>query len=229
MELLFTANCGVILKSDTGTIAIDALHSKRAEPFSTVPEETLRYVHENVKIDALLYTHAHPDHYGEEVNRSYIERYHPILIMQKHDADIPLVHPHGKFELKKLGLKVEYMRLLHSGEQYQNVVNYGFILTFGGKTFLSLGDASLSAPETADFIAGRQVDYAFINFPFYTLSSGRETIKNIIKPKEVIIQHLPFSNDDRFSYQSAIEKRSTAPGMPPLRAMLTETLQRVEL
>ncbi|MBR2223896.1 MAG: MBL fold metallo-hydrolase [Christensenellaceae bacterium] len=230
MELLYTANCGVLLKGEKAAIGFDLLHEVQAPPFSKVPEETFRYVLENEKADVLFYSHIHPDHFGEEMNRAYAEKYHPAYIMPEHPmATLPLAADHGSFEIKNLDLRVEYCRLLHSGDQYKDVINYGFLIEFEGKTILSLGDASLTAPEIPHFLSGKTVDLAFINFPFYTLSSGRDAICNIIKPKNVIIQHLPFESDDRFAYRKAIEKRCYAPGMPPVSALLTETLQKVNL
>ena len=230
MELIFTANCGVIINDGKHTIAIDALHCKKAEPFSPVPQSTLDWVFKNTKIDLLLYTHPHCDHYDKELNDRYIREHGSAIIMPENDsADLKLEREHGKLDIKELGLSIEYRKLMHSGEQYRNEINYGYYISFGGKTLLTLGDSAISAPELPGFLYGKTADIAFINFPFYTLSSGRTAVKELIKPKSVIVQHLPFGEDDRFSYRDAIKRRSEMPGMPTVRALLTETLQRVEL
>ncbi len=230
MEVLFTASCGIFISDGKNTIAIDALHCKKAEPFSPVPKQTLEYVMENTDANLLLYTHTHCDHYDKELTKAYIKRHGSRLIMPVEDyADYTVSGSHGKLDIKELDMSIEYVRLTHSGEQYRNEINYGYYISFGGKKLLTLGDSAISAPELPEFVKDKEIDVAFINFPFYTLGSGRSVVKDVIKPKNVIVQHLPFAEDDRFGYYDAIKKRTDLPGMPKVIAMLTETLQKIEI
>lgn len=230
MKLIYTANCGVIIEGEKSTVSIDALHDHEEKPFSTVPGPVIDRIMNGIRIDVMFYTHLHRDHFSRELNREYTGRYHPETVMPEDElATIGLSGDSGTISVKKFGLEADYKRLIHSGDRYKDVINYGFYIVFEGVSFLTLGDGAVSAEGIDELIRGRRCDYALINFPFYTLSEGRKIITETIKPKAAIIQHLPFEKDDRFQYRRALEKRIGYPGLPEVKAVLTEPMQTVLL
>ena len=230
MKLIYTANCGVIIEGEKSTISIDALHDHEEKPFSTVPGPVIDRIMNGIRIDVMFYTHLHRDHFSRELNREYINRYHPETIMQEDElATIGLSGDKGRISINRFGLEADYKRLTHSGDRYKDVLNYGFYIVFEGVSFLTLGDGAVSAEGIDELTGGRRCDFALINFPFYTLAEGRRIIGGLINPKAAIIQHLPFEKDDRFQYRRALEKRIGYPGLPEVKAVLTEPMQTVLL
>lgn len=93
------------------------------------------------------------------------------------------------------GIKVEAQRLVHEGEQFQDVVNYGLRFEIDGFSMTVLGD---SGPEDIpSLFAG--ADIAFYNFPFVTVRRGRQMIRELA-PKRIAAYHLPFESKDQSGY-----------------------------
>lgn len=78
----------------------------------------------------------------------------------------------------------------------------------------------------AEWLGGRSIDLALLDFPWVTLRRGREFIHRYIRPGHVLVNHLPFQEDEQCNYRSAAEKgaallRQTVPDV----RLLTEPFQ----
>ena len=51
-----------------------------------------------------------------------------------------------------------------------------------------------------------RIGISIMNFPWVTLRKGRAAIESLIKPKHLIVAHLPFEEDDIYGYFPATEK-----------------------
>ena len=60
-------------------------------------------------------------------------------------ATIGLSGDKGRISINRFGLEADYKRLIHSGDRYKDVINYGFYIVFEGVSFLTLGDGAITA------------------------------------------------------------------------------------
>jgi L-ascorbate metabolism protein UlaG (beta-lactamase superfamily) len=109
----------------------------------------------------------------------------------------------GSFGFSVGELTVEARRLPHEGREYADTVNWGFLLTCGGFTVLHAGDCAVGAPELASLLDGREPDLAILDFPWFTLSRGRRFTEETVRPKHLLLCHLPFAEDDSEGYRPA--------------------------
>lgn len=193
MTVTLTANAGVILELGGYRIWVDALHDRKTPPFSTVDGELWQKIRGLHAPDYILYTHCHPDHYSEKLTQEA----HALWPRAR------IIAPEGKFKgplsVADGGLKIDFMRLPHEGEQYKDVLHYGISITAGGKTVLHPGDCALAALE----LAGRTADVLLLDFPWMTTTKGRRFLEAHYPQAEKVLLHLPFAADDRFGYRTA--------------------------
>lgn len=222
-SLTLTANAGVILSVGNKEILIDALHNKKVRSFSTVPRDIIAAVRNRYAVcspSMFLATHIHADHISAELWDDARRRWPECVFISPApplDGTIVLKPPHQSFAVD--GIKVNAVRLMHEGIDFESVVNFGYFLEIDGFTVLIPGDCALKATkELTELIAGRRVDLALLNFPWITLSKPRKFVLETIAPSHIVMFHLPFENDDLMGYQAAAVK--AAQNLPPLDVRL---------
>ncbi len=193
MQIISTANAGVIIKTKDATVGIDALHDTPNTHFSWVDEQTYEQI-DKINMDALIYSHNHMDHHSVGMTKRYLS-----------GRDTKVYAPFEGYELlegesgqrDEGRYKFYYRRFLHDAEQYKGVRNIGIILEVEGKRILTLGDAAITAPGIEEF--ARDIDVYLCNFPFVALSKGREVVDKI-GAKCVVAYHLPYEGKDNVGY-----------------------------
>lgn len=200
-----TANAGVLICYHGKKILVDAMHNRYTEVFSSVPDDLLFSIAHGEgdfgDIDLLVYTHDHPDHYSKEWTAEFL----------KNHSGTCMISPIGDFEGENItvlrrdyekhvlsGIRVEAQRLVHEGERFKDVVNYGLRFEIDGFSMTVLGD---SGPENIPALFAN-ADLAFYNFPFVTILRGKQMIE-ALAPKRIAAYHLPFKNKDKNGYIKA--------------------------
>ncbi|MEG1473384.1 MAG: MBL fold metallo-hydrolase [Christensenella sp.] len=197
-----TANAGVLISYHGKKILVDALHNRYTEVFSAVPDDLLFSIAHGEgdfeNIDLIVYTHDHPDHYSSEWTREFLKN-HPRTKMLSPIDDFSgerfTVLSAAEETHEYDGIKVKCVRLTHEGEQFREVVNYGFRFETDGFSFTVLGD---SGPVNIPGVFAN-ADLALYNFPFITLTRGKKMVKEL-NPKRIAAYHLPFLQKDKKNY-----------------------------
>ena len=121
---------------------------------------------------------------------------------------------------------LEITRLVHEGALYKDVPLYGCILEYDGFRVLITGDCAVADPKVADFVNGRHIHLALLNFPWVTLRKGRRFVEEVLRPDHLLVYHLPFAHDDRWGYrEAAVKWAAQVTGVPDVRVLL-EPFQR---
>ncbi len=211
VQLTLSANAGIALQLGSLRLWADALHRRKVPGFSTVTPslwEALTAHPDFAAPDIIFYTHCHPDHFSRTLTLQAMERWpnaKPILPQQVFQNQLLLS---GRRERLKLpDYTFDFLRLSHEGAQYAHVAHYGCIIQHQGFRVLIPGDCALCAPELAAFLAeDGPIDLALLDFPWVTLRKGREFIQKHIRPKTLLVYHLPFLDDDLYGYRKAAVK-----------------------
>ncbi|MFZ5974544.1 MAG: MBL fold metallo-hydrolase [Bacillota bacterium] len=220
------ATAGVIVETVGIRLMIDGLFGKDGHPFSVVPQPLMDNLLQGFEpfgtIDYLLFTHLHPDHFGSGEAIAYLRDntvrgvFLPVdeseeklrragnglrQWMDAHNVPFrPLSMPigsHGRYDMEP-GVALTTFNTGHMGPQYAHISNYCLLLTLGGKTLLFTGDADFLDDSFAGALNGCKVDAVFINPLFYQNPRGRAILDTVIRPRQVILYHIPFEEDDAF-------------------------------
>ena len=118
-------------------------------------------------------------------------------------------------------LTLHFHRLPHESTQYIHVPHYGCLLEWQGYRVLLTGDCTVGCSALAELTGGKSVDLALLDFPWLTLPRGREAIADLIRPRHLLIGHLPFPEDDRWGYRLAAQRAlGKLPAVADIRLLL---------
>lgn len=229
-QVTLSANAGVVLDFGGLRVWVDALHDEKVPGFSTVTPDlwaAMRAHPDFAAPDLLFFTHCHPDHFSRRLAREALDLWPRARIVLPEDRFPGQALLSGRRERVRLPeLTLDFIRLTHEGPRYADKPHYGCILESRGFRVLVTGDCKLCAPELAEFLQeDGPADLAILDFPWLTLPRGRRFIQEYIRPKTLLVCHLPFSGDDIYGYRAAAEKAAPLLEGVDVR-LLSEPLQR---
>ena len=220
----YIANEGVLIASGGKQVLIDGLH-REYKPSYLFPPPEMQAVLENArapydKINIVLVSHVHLDHFHPQSIGLYLKGNPKSIFassgqtvdeVAKGFADYEKVRPQIRpvtHEGKKSstidqdGIKIRFLGLRHSGEQFKAIQNFGHLIELGGKKFLHIGDADMTAENFAAFnLAQEKIDVAFIPYWFLLSAEGRQFVKDQFNAKQVIAVHIPPAEGDEVIQQ----------------------------
>jgi L-ascorbate metabolism protein UlaG (beta-lactamase superfamily) len=213
IEIRYIANEGVLISSRDKRVLIDGLHRKYADAYAYLPEaeqekiETARPPFD--KIDLVLVSHMHGDHFHpESVGRYLTASPNAVFASSGQVADLvasnyagyasvknrvtPIAYELKRREPMKLaGIDVDFLGVGHGSGRHASIQNLGHIFSVGGKKFLHIGDAEITDEIFSAFeLEKDSVDIALLPYWFLTSRSGRELIARHIKPKHIVALHI---------------------------------------
>lgn len=231
ITVTLSANAGVAIKIGGKRIWVDALHDRKAAGFSTVSRELFQELLEEEPFqtpDAICYTHCHLDHFSKDMTLEVMSRWPQAKVFlpeQRIPGQILVTDQQDRFVFGDVTL--QFLRLPHEGAQYADTVHYGLLILSQEGNILVSGDCAVASPVLTQALRGIAVDVAILDFPWLTLSRGREFAKQL-QAKQIVLYHLPFSEDDLSGYrQSAL--RSVSRWEQGTAQLLWQPLQTVSI
>lgn len=223
-KVTYSANAGMALEFHGIKLLVDALHNTKLPGFSTLSSSQFQQLCSHPGFadpDYFVFTHCHEDHFSQELTRAYMAQW----------PRAELFLPEPRFERQTLlqgerlihsdrMLTLEFLRLPHENERYADVPHYGLHLTDDSFHILIAGDCALESPILAQHLSRFPVDLAILDFPWLCLPRGRAFIDAHIQPKHLLICHLPFLEDDRYSYRTSALRAVKACPVPDIRLLL---------
>lgn len=224
----FTANAGFFLTVNDITLAVDAFPRLEIRGFSALsPADFNALCHQPSLVHTryIIATHDHPDHYCPEWTEAFLAS-HPNARFIGATAKARSPYPASQDTSSILlsgdrpvyyfpGITLEFARLIHEGAEFSSVPNYGCLITAARPSsrpfrILFPGDAKPADPSIADWISGRSVDLALLNFPWITLPKGRRFLNDHISPARIAVIHLPDPSNTLNPYLEAAKKAAAA-------------------
>ncbi len=198
MEIKRTGAAGVLLTCDGITILMDGV-SREVKPYPATPED-LRAELLQTKIDALLITHNHKDHYDAAFVSEYAEK-----------TAGPVLGP-AAIQISEIGpLTIQPVESRHIGKA-EDVTHTSFIIQ-GSKCVWFTGDSSPlqwlgrgDLPKPDILIA----PYA------YAIGTGWKITKELA-PEAIVLLHLPERSNDPYGLWDAVEQTTGADTCPKLQ------------
>lgn len=206
LEVTYIANEGFMISMGSTKVLIDAL--SKSEYYASPSDSTVAKMMDDIppfdKVDYLLVTHAHPDHFNAELMSQFLLK-HPAAqfianseTCNKLKGDDIAARSHSGVDLEIgkqqiiRGDKVDIavLRLAHGTNP--DINNLAFVVRSNGYTIVHVGDTRLWANEeylrTIDW-SSYDVDLLFMEYSDDS-SPTQDIIVEMIKPKHVILMHI---------------------------------------
>lgn len=247
LRVTLLANAGLLLEYEGTTLLLDGIFHSRDVPFSSLPQDVwqklLRGDAPFGKIDYLLFTHHHPDHFSAAMTVEYLEG-HPIkgvflpdaeelenstlmLGLREHGTPCALLSDQTNHAVYKVApnITVRAFRTLHLDKAFETVRHYCYLITFGDKRVLFTADVNYLGEDLSQ-THGAPLHAAFINPLFFSALSHHRFFKGELNPKHLCVYHVPFAEDDPFD-MNVMLRRDLAQRDDVI--VLREALQQIEL
>lgn len=213
LEVRYIANEGVLLTSRDKRVLIDGLHRKYNDAYAYLPDterEKIESAKEPFdKIDLLLVSHRHGDHFHPESIGNYLKSSPKTVFASSHQvveevaakfADYAAIKNRvtpitfslkTRQAMKLAGIDVDFLSVGHGSGRHAVIQNLGHVITIGGKKILHVGDAEIT-PEIFDAfdLETKSIDIAILPYWFLTSKTGSVLVEQHIKPKHLIAVHV---------------------------------------
>ena len=210
----YVANEGVLIASNDKQVLIDGLH-REYKPAYLFPPPELQTLLENArppydKVTLVLVSHIHLDHFHPASIGLHLRNNRQAVLASSGQAVSevakdsseyetirsqirPVTHEWKKWvDMQVDGLKIKFLGLRHSGENFKDIQNLGHVIEIGGKKLLHIGDADMTAENFAPFnLPQENIDIAFIPYWFLISAEGRTFVKEQFNAKQIIAVHIP--------------------------------------
>lgn len=245
VDITFLANAGVLMEYRGTTILLDGVFSKRDNPFSPLPagcwEQMLGREGMFRKVDHLLFTHRHPDHFSMDMTVRYLTENTVSSVCLPKDPAEPLqpriahreipcmeIAASGKIFCYQATphITVYGLPTVHLDEKYADVPHLCYLITFDETCVLFTADVDYRK-ESLSTLAQVPLRAVFMNpLFFHDVCSGR---KHGLCAEEIVVYHIPFPQDDRFQTRRMAEKDLAKYQAQGTASALTEPFQTIRL
>ena len=205
IRITLLANAGVLIRYRDTALLLDGLFGRKDNPFSLLPpgcrEAMLRAEPPFERLDYLLFTHYHPDHFDPEMAAIQIEP----------------------------GISVQAFMVPHLGEEYRAVPHVCYLLTFDGRRVLFTADSDY-LHEDFSRLADTPLYAVFLNPLFYQAYYNTRLFHGHFDTDTLCVYHVPFPEDDGMHMQDMARRMPRGAADSGLRVLpLTEPMQQIEL
>ncbi len=251
IRVTLLANAGVLLQYRGIALLLDGIFGKRDNPFSELPDgcwqAMLREEPPFARLDYLLFSHYHPDHFAPEMVRELLEHrtvkglFYPedgapqvrslsdwlrqwgvpcVLLSPRTDRAVVQVEP---------DISVQAFIVPHLGEEYRAVPHVCYLLCFDGRRVLFTADSDY-LHEDFSRLAATPLEAVFLNPLFYQAYYDERLFHGHFNTDTLCVYHVPFREDDRMHMRDMAWRMPRAAAEEHLRVLpLTEPMQQIEL
>jgi L-ascorbate metabolism protein UlaG (beta-lactamase superfamily) len=250
VDVTFLANSGFFLESGRYSVLIDAFLREPSDIFAGLPEQVYKQlVNAQPPFDDLtivLVSHDHPDHVQMRGLEKYLGKNAMSVLwaspevvqsLQAHARDFGTIQrrirpiPTAKNAIQEIvheEMSIGFMQLEHRGKPGEEILNLGHLIEMGGVKILHVGDAMPTVENFAPYgFAKMGIDVAIVPYWFFNQAKGVRVLQEEIKPKTVVVCHVPPSEQEKFQellkaqfpdvilFTEALEKRTFRPSTAP--------------
>lgn len=227
LRITLVANAGLLLEYNGTTLLLDGIFHKKGHPFSAPPQSVWQQMKEGLppfqKVDFLLFTHVHPDHFSPEMTLEYLQcrtvkglflpadeavtasgltdflthrRISCALLSQQTNQTVFKITP---------DITVRAFRTLHLDRKYESVPHFCYLLTFGEIKILITGDIDY-VTEDLNQLGDTRLDAAFVNPLFFGVLCHGRFLHCMPNTERIVVYHVPFPEDDRMGMRTMLER-----------------------
>ena len=224
IEITYIANEGVLISADGKQVLIDGLHREYQPAYAFLPPSEREKIETAKppfdKIDLILVSHMHLDHFHPESIGRYLHHNPKALLVSSQQvvdeieknfkeylsikSRVTGATPQWKEKvaLKVAGIDFEILRLRHGTGRHATIQNLGHVIKLGGKKLLHVGDADTAVENFEKFNLDEEgIDIAFLPAWFLLGAEEQALVRDHIKPKQIIAVHISPGESEKTTAQ----------------------------
>lgn len=227
MEIIYESNNGFLFRTEKRLFSVDLLCDPKEYPYRPAAEDTKKAIIEGEspydRMDYMLYTHGHPDHFSGEPLAEYINNggkaeiivpYETSCLIDEETFEKYADHIHvlkdgdeDEIAVDEEDIRITAMHFKHEGKENDEVDNVGYLVETGDGKVLHVGDARICRSNYLNRELDRlNIDAMIVPFPYIARKDGVDIMERFIGPVKVVAAHLPPEEKDIFHWIDAAEK-----------------------
>lgn len=204
MKIKRTANAGILLELDGVTILLDGV-CREVAPYPATPPQIAASLMA-CPPDLLAFTHYHDDHYDPDFATQFQSRTGRVIL-----GPGPIPGCHVSLQEQQLGtVTVLPVQSRHLGKAGKDTPHVSYVIQ-GSQCLWFLGDSSPLLWQGREDLP--RPDVLVVPYAYAATEKGWQ-VSLSLKPKYILLLHLPPKNADEFSLWQAVE--SVTAGHPIL-------------
>ena len=211
MTITCTVNAGLSIACGSLKMLVDPFPTERVGVFSSLTGDMLAQALDAPAFqapDLVFITHTHRDHYNAAVMQRFLTRWPAARIIMPENPFHQGLLLNASCTLQWNGAQLRFFPLTHQGAEYTGTAHFGLLLTLDGTTLLLVGDGIVAGESLAGILAEETVDIAVLPFPWVSLQRGVAFVDRVIRPKHILVNHLPLPASDVFHYAESAARHS---------------------
>lgn len=226
IEIVLVSNAGMLLKYKNIKVLIDGIYIDETGYFSQVPDEVVKQYEAGTgdfgDIDYILFTHDHEDHFSMRALQNYLATNNPEAVFLPHMKNVYKEKLKEKYKDREINfidnyktqkhtryiindeMKIDVYPATHSGEKFASICNLCYLITINNEKILFTGDVDMKESNFWYVPELGKINTLVVNTVFLQNTEGRRIINEYIDPDKVLVCHIPFEEDDKFSWRKYI-------------------------
>jgi len=204
LSLIYTGNMGVYISNEQSSVLIDGLHTEYGEDYLFPTSQLVTTIHTKLQPDVILFTHYHGDHFSASLSNKYLDINKKAVLFGSDQITKEIKNSkdrlftittsdYSKQIFKVKDLKITGLKINHAGKRHVSVKNVGYIVDFGSKKILHVGDTNwmkeIDLFNQLDLVK-ETIDIAILPYWMLLESNASLLIKKHINPKRIIATHI---------------------------------------
>lgn len=203
LSIVYTGNMGVLIRNNESSVLIDGLHEYYGRDYLNPPDSVIEKMMHNEhpfeKLDLVLFTHYHRDHFSRKLAAEFlsfsanrrIAGSEQVRDSLRNDRVLNVSGINKRFIYDStLKLSVSAYDIPHTWPQRHSAVqNIGYLVQFNGFRIFHIGDADIRelSFKNQDFI---KPDVLIVPVWFLMEAAGKRIIEDVLQPGKVIVTHI---------------------------------------
>jgi L-ascorbate metabolism protein UlaG (beta-lactamase superfamily) len=209
-KIFHTLNSGIFLENNGFGITIDVIHEGSVFCMSSMSDELVNDMRNCrgifAKTNAMLFTHAHCDHFSKQLLEEYRATEHgktvAVYCPGYSKSNLPLTRVSDQIDRSVIGpFTVYFITTLHEAEKYKDTYHRAILIKTDEETIFVAGDTVFRDQDTKEikkYICDT-IDIAILN-PFQAVEASGKKFISDMDAKKILIYHIPEKKVDKNSY-----------------------------
>ena len=225
LHVTLVANAGLLLEYRGTTLLLDGIYGAEGHPFSNLSPQTWQQMLAGEgrfrKVDYLLFSHHHADHFSPRMTLEYLRRRRVKGIFKpaaERDNELDAWLRQEKIPCAALSRETDHVSwriephitvraffTRHLDKKYADVRHFCYLISFDDRQVLFTADTDYTS-ETFGQLQGKHLRAVFLNPLFFHVLHNPRFFAGRLEAESFCVFHVPFAGEDSMGVRDRLSR-----------------------